>query len=50
MSRWHGKQYRGAMRDLRKTKRREAEERNARTPHERTRTHRLMKCEHGHVS
>lgn len=29
---YHGKQYRGASRDLKANKRREAEERNAKTP------------------
>ncbi len=32
---YHGKQYRGAARDLKAAKRREAEERNAKTPSQR---------------
>jgi hypothetical protein len=41
MSRFHGKQGKGAMRRLREIKREEAQERQAQpTPHERTKRHR----------
>jgi hypothetical protein len=36
---------RGALRELRRRRRAEAEERNAQTPHERTRRHRLGRCD-----
>ena len=40
MSVFSGSQYKGAMRDYRREKRREAEQRNARTPPERRRSYR----------
>lgn len=40
-----GKQYKNAMRDIREAKHLEAIHRNSHTPHERTKAHRLGKCE-----
>lgn len=47
MSYFTGPQGTGAAVLHRATKKREAEERNALTPHERTRRHRLDKCDEG---
>lgn len=44
MSTYTGKQYPGAARTIRELKRREAGERNANTPHEKTRAHREGRC------
>jgi hypothetical protein len=41
---WHGKQAAHATRTLRELKRAEAEVRNAATPHENTKAHRLGRC------
>lgn len=45
MSYFHGKQGKGAQRTRKEVLRAEAEERAATTPHDRTRVHRLGKCE-----
>lgn len=42
---FHGKQTKGARARLRTQKRTEAEQRQANTQHDRTRAHRLGKCE-----
>lgn len=45
MSYFHGKQGKGAQRVRKAVLRAEAEERNANTPHENTRAHRLSRCD-----
>jgi hypothetical protein len=45
MSYFHGKQGKGAQRLRKETLRAEAEHRNAVTPHESTKAHRLGRCE-----
>lgn len=42
---WHGPQPKGAARTRRAERREDAEHRNAETPHNRTKAHRLGKCD-----